>query len=294
MKLISRYSLHHSFTADQTELPDLRALIAPWVPQRIRRIDRYIELCVAGGLNCVAGRQLPEDTGVYLATRAGAVSTPAQVMEGIFARQDTPMPLLFVNTLGNTAGFYLTQLLHTKGNTLVVAQEQLSFEAALLHAWIDLQQGRIRTALVGGFDEAALPLAHHAQRLGIAAQDEIAEGSHWLLLAAETEATAAITLGNPTYFSDVDVLLVWLRQQGVQHVQCAFTPSADEQTQLAMVVGEVQTCTQTGISQGAFSGGSLIELCGWVEQKGKSGIHLARNFSQGDVSNYCALRVDPS
>lgn len=294
MKLISRYSLHHNFAADQTELPDLRALIAPWVPQRIRRIDRYIELCVAGGLNCVAGRLLPEDTGVYLATRAGAVSTPAQVMEGIFARQDTPMPLLFVNTLGNTAGFYLTQLLHTKGNTLVVAQEQLSFEAALLHASLDLQQGRIRTALVGGFDEAALPLLQHARRLGIDTHEEIAEGSYWLLLSNELADTAAITLGNPTYFTALEDVRAWLRQQEVQQVRCAFTPSADEQTQLASAVDEVQVCAQTGISQGAFSGGSLIELCGWVEQNGKSGIHLARNFSHDNVGSYCALRVDPS
>jgi hypothetical protein len=294
MKLISRYSLYHSLASDQMELPDLRGLIAPWVPQRIRRIDRYIELCVAGGLNCVAGRQLPENTGVYLATRAGAVSSPAEVMEGIFARQDTPMPLHFVNTLGNTAGFYLTQLLHTKGNTVVVAQEQLSFEAALLHAWLDLQQGRIHTALVGGFDEATFPLAQHARRLGIDAQDEIAEGSHWLLLSAETKNAAAITLGNPVFFAEVEEVLDWLREQDVQRVQCAFNPTPEEQAQLAMVVGEVQVCAQTGISQGAFSGGSLIELCGWVEQSDKSGIHLARNFSHGDAGNYCALRIDPS
>jgi len=294
MKLISHYSLHHSFTADQTELPDLRALIAPWVPQRIRRIDRYIELCVAGGLNCVAGRPLPEDTGVYLATRAGAVSTPAEVMEGIFARQDTPMPLHFVNTLGNTAGFYLTQLLKTRGNTLVVAQEQLSFDAALMHAWLDLQQGRIHTALVGGFDEAALPLAQHARRLGVDAQEEIAEGSHWLLLSNDSSAVASVTLGNPIYFTDLTQTLAWLREQDVQHLRCAFTPSADEQSQLATVVCDVGVCSQTGISQGAFSGGSLIELCGWVEQNHKSGIHLARNFSQGNVGSYCALRVDAS
>lgn len=294
MKLISRYSLHHSFGRDQADLPDLRALIASWVPQRIRRIDRYIELCVAGGLNCVAGRQLPENTGVYLATRAGAVSTPAEVMDGIFAQQDTPMPLHFVNTLGNTAGFYLTQLLHTKGNTVVVAQEQLSFEAALLHAWLDLQQGRIHTALVGGFDEAALPLTQHARRLGIDAQEEIAEGSHWLLLSTETANAAAITLGNPVYFADVEEVLGWLREQDIQHLQCAFIPTADEQVQLETVVGEVHVSTQTGISQGAFSGGSLIELCAWVEQNCKSGIHLARNFSNGDAGSYCALRISLS
>lgn len=294
MKLISRYSLHHSFVSGQTELPDLRTLIAPWVPQRIRRIDRYIELCVAGGLNCVAGRQLPENTGVYLATHAGAVSTPADVMEGIFARRDTPMPLHFVNTLGNTAGFYLTQLLRTRGNTLVMAQEQLSFEAALLHAWLDMHQGRIHTALVGGFDEAALPLVQHARRLGIDAQDEIAEGSHWLLLSNETATPAVITLGNPVYFADVEEVLMWLREQDVKHLQCAFNPTAEEQARLTGVVGEVQVCTQAGISQGAFSGGSLIELCGRVEQSGQSGIHLARNFSHSNIGSYCALRVDPA
>src|SRR5690606_38764449 len=113
----------------------------------------------------------------------GAVTTSAAAMSFIQCEGALPKPLHFVNTLGNSAGYYLTRLLQVNGNTLVVADEQLSFEAALAHAAMDLQAGRISMALVGGFDEVALPLAAHIERLGGTADTQaLTEGSHWLLL----------------------------------------------------------------------------------------------------------------
>src|SRR5690606_3397007 len=97
----SRRSPLHSLDRHDPALPDTKTLIAPWTAERIRRIDRYIELCVAGGLNCVAQQKLPAHTGVYLATRFGAITTSAKVMETIIAEGDMPKPLHFVNTLGN-------------------------------------------------------------------------------------------------------------------------------------------------------------------------------------------------
>ena len=41
----SHYSLLHSIDAAEPQLVDLNALIARWHPERIRRIDRYIQLC---------------------------------------------------------------------------------------------------------------------------------------------------------------------------------------------------------------------------------------------------------
>src|SRR5690625_5664493 len=125
--------------------PVLVHLISRLHCTRISRIDRYIQLCVAGGLNCIAGQPLPPPTGVYLASRVGAVSTSAKTMIQTEQKGEMPKPLHFVNTLGNSAGFYLTQLLGLTGTAVVVSQEWLSFESALLHAWLDLKQGRIRS-----------------------------------------------------------------------------------------------------------------------------------------------------
>lgn len=165
MYIENSYSLLHKVRAEQPELADAQAVIQQWHGRRIRRIDRYIQLCVAGGLACTGGRRLPENTGVYLATRCGAVSTSAQVMHTIEAENELPKPLHFVNTLGNSAGFYLTQLLGLAGAAQVLSKEALSFEAALLHAMMDMNLGLSDCALVGAFDEVVLPLEHHLQRL---------------------------------------------------------------------------------------------------------------------------------
>ena len=201
MKLISHYSLHHSFASDQTELPDLRALIAPWVPQRIRRIDRYIELCVAGGLNCVRRPAIARKYRCLSGNSCGRSEFTCRSDGRYFRPARHSHAAAFRQYAGQHRRFLsdpitANQRQYGSGRAGAICR----FEAALLHAWLDLQQGRIHTALVGGFDEAALPLAQHARRLGIDAQDEIAEGSHWLLLSTSTENTAAITLGNPIYF----------------------------------------------------------------------------------------------
>jgi 3-oxoacyl-(acyl-carrier-protein) synthase len=167
MKVRAHYSLLNTIPVEKAPtLPALEPLIARWHGNRIRRIDRYIQLCIAGGLNCVGERKLAPDTGLYLASRVGAVTTSAKVMVSTGQLVEMPKPMHFVNTLGNSAGYYLTQLLGLTGNTLVLSQEHLSFEAALLHAWIDLRQGRITRALVGGFDEVPIPMEHHLERLG--------------------------------------------------------------------------------------------------------------------------------
>lgn len=285
MNLLSSYSLLSQVHADQPEVMDLKPLIAPWTAQRLRRVDRYIELCVAGGLNCVGGRELPATTGVYLATRCGAVTTSARVMENIVSQGEMPKPLHFINTLGNSAGFYLTQLLRTTGNTLVISQEYLSFEAALVHACLDLESGRIPCALVGGIDEVALPLELHAQRLEQTTAQTFSEGSHWLLLE-KNPSTNGVTLDAPQYFADVDGLAHWLAQQQPTILQCSFAPLPEE-TELMGRQASLTNFTWEGATHGVFSGAALIHLTDRIARDGERGVHLAR---AGDGS-YCAVKV---
>lgn len=291
MRLVSQYSLLYTVNAEQPELLDLKTLITPWTNgQRLRRVDRYIELCVAGGLNCVGGRPLAADTGVYLATRCGAVTTSARVMETIVGNRDMPKPLHFINTLGNSACFYLTQLLRTTGNTLVISQEYLSFEAALLHAWVDLQQGRVSCALVGGIDEVALPLTLHSQRLGAENAQYFNEGSHWLLLepnAKDTDSAAQLAVTQPEYFADLSALSTWLSHQKLSKIQCSFAPTTEEH-QLLADHGHVSSFTPEQIGHGVFSGAALVHFSTvMAHTSSECGIHLARNNDSG----YCAVAL---
>lgn len=281
IKLLSRFSSLHSIDSTEPVLPDLKALIAPWTPERIRRIDRYIELCVAGGLNCVEQQKLPAHTGVYLATRFGAITTSAKVMETIIAEGDMPKPLHFVNTLGNTACFYLTRLLHTTGHTLVISQEQFSFEAALFHALLDLQQGNIEAALVGGIDEVALPIANQAERLGVTASGIFNEGTHWLLLEknkAADNSEAWLQFIQPMYCNNFETLLPHLQNYPCNLVSVISDFSDAELAQLPENFREQTTIPDADVKRhGVYSAASLIGLCDHLLAEKKNGLHLVRN-----------------
>jgi hypothetical protein len=281
IKLLSRFSSLHNIDSTEPVLPDLKALITPWTAERIRRIDRYIELCVAGGLNCVAQQKLPAHTGVYLATRFGAITTSAKVMETIIAEGDMPKPLHFVNTLGNTACFYLTRLLRTTGHTLVISQEQFSFEAALFHALLDLQQGNAEAALVGGIDEVALPIAHQAERLGVNASGVFNEGTHWLLLEknkTSSNSEAWLQFVQPVYCSNFEGLLPCLQEFSGSVLSVIADFSAAELAQLPDSFREQKiTADAQPKRHGVYSAASLIDVCDRLLAEKQNGLHLVRN-----------------
>lgn len=281
IKLLSRFSSLHNIDSHEPVLPDLKTLIAPWTEERIRRIDRYIELCVAGGLNCVAQQKLPAHTGVYLATRFGAITTSAKVMETIIAEGDMPKPLHFVNTLGNTACFYLTRLLKTTGHTLVISQEQFSFEAALFHALLDLQQRNAEAALVGGIDEVALPIVHQAERLGVNVSGIFNEGTHWLLLEKNKAADnreAWLQFVQPVYCNNFETLVPHLQKYSAGSLSVIADFSEAELAQLPDSFREQKTTPDADVKRhGVYSAASLIGLCDRLLAKKQNGLHLVRN-----------------
>ena len=280
----SHYSLLHGIDAAEPQLVDLNALIGRWHPERIRRIDRYIQLCVAGGLSCVAGRPLPADTGVYLSTNSGAISTPSATMRHIQQQGELPKPLHFVNTLSNSAGYYLTRLLQLNGNTVMVSDSETSFEAALLHAGLDMLAGRISTALVGAFDDIAMPIAQQLERMYAPADTaSVYEGSHWLLLERDDDnrEQALAQLELPCYLSGTQSLAEWLTRHPALPLQLSFSPDAQEQQLLAG--RRWQQFTGQALPHGVFSGAALTALVA----DNQSAIHLGRKAG----GSYCAVVV---
>ncbi|QJD60364.1 hypothetical protein HG264_16525 [Pseudomonas sp. gcc21] len=278
----SHYSLLHSIDAADPQLVDLTALIARWHPERIRRIDRYIQLCLAGGLNCVAGRQLPADTGVYLSTNSGAISTPSATMRHIQQQGELPKPLHFVNTLSNSAGYYLTRLLQLNGNAVMVSDSDTSFEAALLHAGMDLLAGRVSTALVGAFDDIAMPIAQQLERMHAPADTaSVYEGSHWLLLELAHDSAAQTQMELPCYLNGAGQLAAWLEQNDGLPIQLGFSPDSGEQELLAN--RRWQAFPAQALPHGVFSGAALTALVA----DNQSAIHLGKKAS----GQYCAVVI---
>ncbi len=195
-------------------LPNLRPDVNAICREKFRRIDRFIQLCLLGSARCMQAID-PDNpnnhdsrTGLYIGSRFAAMGNTIEVQEQMFLHGQTPKPINFINTLSNSAGYYVARNLQLTGKNLFVSRQNASLEAALELAQLDLQNGTIKQALVGVIDEGVLPFADHCQRMGIPADTAMGEGSHWFLLRQTSKAQATIT--DIRTFNDGSDLQIWL------------------------------------------------------------------------------------
>ena len=193
LDVIALGNYRHTFASDATteDLPDLKEQLKQLCSQRYRRIDRFIQLCLVGAGRCKKqlsqNTQLPADTGLYLASGLAAMSNTVKVQEHIFQHQLPPKPAHFINTLSNSAGFYVAKDLGLTGKNIFVSRASASFEAALQLVSQDLCISEIKLALVGAVDECLMPVNEHKSRLRLENSQTLAEGSHWLLLKRQAD-----------------------------------------------------------------------------------------------------------
>ncbi len=181
----------------------------------MRRSDRYINLAMLGVCNCIGKATVPADTGLYLATGQGNLSETLTVMDQIFLLQQSPMPFNFVNTLSNTAGFYIAAAFGITGSNILVSRNTLSFEAGMEIALCDMQSGVSNVALVGGLDCAVFPLEYQRSRMGLSPDTPLAEGSAWFLISKEDHYEEHSAIGKihaVESFTDPSLMSAWLEK----------------------------------------------------------------------------------
>jgi hypothetical protein len=177
-------AVSHVYNALQegAELPSLDEALKAVSREHFRRIDRFIQLALLGSGLCATGRKLAPDCGLYMGSGIGPMTGNIATQEQLIRDRELPKPFNFINTLGNSAGYYVAKNLGLTGQNLFASRRGASFEAVLMAAWVDLNAGVVSQGLVGVVEEATLPLAEHRRRQGLAADVPVAEGSHWLLL----------------------------------------------------------------------------------------------------------------
>lgn len=198
-------------TASQARaVEDLRPLLAAVCRERFRRIDRFTQLALLGSARCVQDHSLPADTGLYISSGFGSIANTVSVQRQMFVDRRVPKPLTFINTLSNSAGYYVARNLGLMTRNQFVSRDAAPLEAALYLATLDLVRGDVEQALVGAVDEASAPLSEHARRLGVGVDVPLAEGSHWLLLRTARKSTPSAALADIDTLADTAALSAWL------------------------------------------------------------------------------------
>ncbi|WP_328188667.1 beta-ketoacyl synthase N-terminal-like domain-containing protein [Marinobacter sp. OP 3.4] len=207
-------------TIDPDRGPDpLRETLAAVSRERFRRIDRYTQLALIGSGRCVGDTGLASDTGLYIGSRFASLSNTITVHQQMVAGGSVPKPANFINTLSNSAGYYVARNLGLDGRNLFVSRQDASLIAALQLAVADLAGGSIRQALVGVVDESSMPLEEHRRRLDVAPGTPLGEGSHWFRVSphnrrasAEDSEPGLATLSHLATLANEEALSDWMEE----------------------------------------------------------------------------------
>ncbi len=217
--------------AVDADVPELKALVRETLGEPVRRIGRFIQLALIGAGRCVGGETLAPATAVYLSSGRGDLEITIEVMETLFRAGHSPMPLSFINTVSNSACYYIARQFGLHGRSNFICNRHFAFESALQLALLDLRAGLVDSALVGSVDVAVAPLRDHRRRLELAADAALAEGSHWLWLQHAPAGDGAPQLLDARQFADRADLDAWLRTLSPQRTAIAlasgqFLPTA--------------------------------------------------------------------
>ncbi len=208
---------HYAPVDDSEGLPELRDEVNRICGERFRRIDRFIQLCLLGSARCVKGQALGSQTGLYIGSRFAAICNTIKVQEQMFVHGQIPKPANFINTLSNSAGYYVARNLKLQGKNIFVSRGNNSLEAALQLAQLDLRSAQVDQALIGVVDEGVPGQATHCRRMGIAEDTALGEGSQWFLVRRESDSPCLARIIDARTLSDESALRDWLSRYQAQH-----------------------------------------------------------------------------
>lgn len=197
-------------------LPDLKDLVKVSTNDNVRRVTRFVQLALIGAGRCCRDLEISPSTAVYFSSCRGDTEVTSTLLDELVKRKEMPGPVTFVNSVSNAACFHVARALGLQDRSNFVTNRFDPIAAALKTAYIDIVRGETRTALVGSVDVCSLPLADHKRRTQVDAATTVGEGSHWLLIAAESDPRPAIaSIAAIQSFSSCEKLQTWLEEYPV-------------------------------------------------------------------------------
>ena len=205
---------------------ELGPLVKEALGAQVRRVGRFVQLALIGAARSFNGEPPRGDTSVYLTSGRGDMEMTAEVMIQLYRDGMPPRPLSFINTVSNSACFYIAKQFGLSGRSSFVCNRYFSFESALLLATLDIEMNFSASALIGSVDIVLAPLDLHRRRLKLAPDTPVAEGAHWLRLEAGNADDIGPRLASMAMLANGEALRDWLKAQ------------ASDPTSAALAIGQ--------------------------------------------------------
>jgi len=209
----------------EDEVLDTKEQLKQIQSKPFRRTDRFIQLALLGAHKALLGLEVDEETALYLISGQGDLAVFNRLRETIHVQKQAPKPVDFINSLSNTAGFYVAQSLKLHSKNLSLCNQKFGVEMGLLLAQNNLSLKSEKQILIGGVDELLHPLPFTKKLLGLCGDEKLGEGSNWLLLNSQSKGSIASIEILPSS-KTLEEILVLLEEE--ENYQLAFGFACEE------------------------------------------------------------------
>lgn len=196
---------------------DVKAECKKVAPSFVRRTDRFIQLGLLGVSGIKEQQELDKNTALFMVSGQGNLSVFNRLCQQRYIEEVPPKPVDFINSLSNTAGFYIAKYLELESKNLNLAQQGFVVENALLLANASLKTKQEQTILFGGVDECVDHSNEPHRYLGLCPNTAIGEGSNWMLLSGNSQGALA-TIDVMTLEFDSSDIIEYVNNTEITHV----------------------------------------------------------------------------
>ncbi len=141
--------------------PDIKGLIAS---SEARRMSKILKRAVSTALTALNSSYISHPDAIITGTGMGCMENSEKFLTdlSIFG-ENCLKPTLFMQSTHNTISSLIAIIIKCHGYNSTYSHKGVSFESALLDAWIQIKSGSIGNALVGAHDEVT-PLMNHVMK----------------------------------------------------------------------------------------------------------------------------------
>lgn len=136
-------------------------------PVASRRMGKILKRAIATSMTVVEATGINDPDAIVVGTGLGCLETTEKFLMAMLEEgEEFLQPTNFINSTHNTISSHIAVHLKCTGYNSTYVHLGISFESALLDAFMQFQLGRINSALVGGFDEMIPNYFHILDKVG--------------------------------------------------------------------------------------------------------------------------------
>ena len=155
-------------------------------PGEVRRMGNLMKRALVTALKVLDETGIEHPDAIITGTSIGSLDYTEKFLDAMVENGEEALsPTYFMQSTHNTVGATLGIYTKTHGYNTTYSHGDLSYDLTLLDAWMQMQLGKIRTALVGGQDEMSelyFSLLQKAGYVGLEGMDPCGEVAMSMML----------------------------------------------------------------------------------------------------------------